>query len=99
MGVALYTAESTARCGRQGQVQSSDGNLDLTLSTPKGLGGKDIEGTTNSEKNRQSTLSHAQSPQRFSVDITGNLFFCTQFSNSYTQSYTHIHSLCSRLDR
>lgn len=50
MGLALYTAESTARGGRQGHVKSSDGNLEVDLSTPKGLGGKDIAGTTNPEQ-------------------------------------------------
>lgn len=50
MGLALYTAESTARGGRQGHVKSSDGNLEVDLSTPKGLGGKEVEGTTNPEQ-------------------------------------------------
>lgn len=50
MGLALYTAESTARGGRQGHVKSSDGNLEVDLSTPKGLGGKDVAGTTNPEQ-------------------------------------------------
>lgn len=39
MGIALYTASSTASGGRQGSVKSSDGTLDLALSLPKGLGG------------------------------------------------------------
>ena len=50
MRLALYTAESTARGGRQGHVKSSDGNLEVDLSTPKGLGGKEVEGTTNPEQ-------------------------------------------------
>lgn len=50
MGLALYTASSKASGGRQGQVQSSDGTLDLNLSIPKGLGGKEVEGTTNPEQ-------------------------------------------------
>jgi Ohr subfamily peroxiredoxin len=35
----LYTAEVTAVGGRQGRVHSSDGALNLELSTPKELGG------------------------------------------------------------
>ena len=35
----LYTAEVTARGGREGAVRSSDGVLSLKLVTPKGLGG------------------------------------------------------------
>lgn len=50
MGVALYTAESTATGGRQGHVKSSDGNLEVNLSMPKGLGGKEVEGSTNPEQ-------------------------------------------------
>ncbi|MFD1173020.1 organic hydroperoxide resistance protein [Oceanobacillus picturae] len=50
MGVALYTASSTAAGGRQGTVKSSDGTLDLALSLPKGLGGNEKEGTTNPEQ-------------------------------------------------
>lgn len=50
MGLALYTAESTARGGRQGHVKSSDGNLEVDLATPKGLGGKDVKGATNPEQ-------------------------------------------------
>ncbi|WP_161878299.1 organic hydroperoxide resistance protein [Alkalibacterium sp. MB6] len=50
MGLALYTASSKATGGRQGNVKSSDGTLDLDLSIPKGLGGKEVEGTTNPEQ-------------------------------------------------
>ncbi|MDZ7836150.1 MAG: hypothetical protein U5K84_13305 [Alkalibacterium sp.] len=51
MGVSLYTAESTAKGGRKGHVRSHQtGNLDIGLSMPKGLGGKEIEGTTNPEQ-------------------------------------------------
>ncbi|WP_017471520.1 organic hydroperoxide resistance protein [Amphibacillus jilinensis] len=50
MGIALYTASSTASGGRQGSVKSFDGTLDLALSLPKGLGGNEKEGTTNPEQ-------------------------------------------------
>ncbi|NAO99773.1 Ohr family peroxiredoxin [Halomonas sp. MG34] len=50
MGLALYTASSTAAGGRQGTVKSSNGTLDLALSLPKGLGGNEKEGTTNPEQ-------------------------------------------------
>ncbi len=36
---ALYTATATATGGRAGTAKSSDGVLDLALSTPKELGG------------------------------------------------------------
>ena len=35
----LYTAEATARGGREGRVRSSDGALNLELAIPKELGG------------------------------------------------------------
>jgi Ohr subfamily peroxiredoxin len=35
----LYTAQATARGGREGEVVSDDGVLDLTLALPKELGG------------------------------------------------------------
>jgi osmotically inducible protein OsmC len=41
----LYTAEATAKGGREGGVRSSDGTLDLTVSMPKGLGGAGAAGT------------------------------------------------------
>jgi Ohr subfamily peroxiredoxin len=41
----LYTAVATTRGGRQGRVESSDGNLDLPLSVPKELGGEGGKGT------------------------------------------------------
>ena len=40
-----YTAKATATGGREGVAKSDDGRLDLTLSTPKGLGGDDGKGT------------------------------------------------------
>ncbi|MGI2142783.1 organic hydroperoxide resistance protein [Shewanella frigidimarina] len=40
-----YTAKVTATGGREGVAKSNDGRLDLTLSTPKGLGGDDGQGT------------------------------------------------------
>ena len=35
----LYTAEVTAKNGRNGHVRSSDGSVDLNLSAPAALGG------------------------------------------------------------
>jgi Ohr subfamily peroxiredoxin len=35
----LYTAEATAKGGRDGHVRSADGTVDLALVTPKELGG------------------------------------------------------------
>jgi len=46
----LYTASATASGGRDGSARSSDGVLDLALSTPKGLGGPGTEGATNPEQ-------------------------------------------------
>ena len=40
-----YTAKATATGGREGSAKSDDGRLNLTLSTPKGLGGDDGQGT------------------------------------------------------
>ncbi len=42
---AIYTAEVTAKGGREGHVKSSDGILDLTLKVPKSMGGPGGEGT------------------------------------------------------
>lgn len=42
---ALYTATATATGGRTGTAKSSDGVLDLALSTPKELGGAGGAGT------------------------------------------------------
>jgi osmotically inducible protein OsmC len=42
---ALYTATATATGGRAGTAKSSDGVLDLALSTPKELGGAGGNGT------------------------------------------------------
>ncbi len=42
----LYTAVATATDGgRNGHTRTDDGKLDLQLSTPKGMGGDDGEGT------------------------------------------------------
>lgn len=41
----LYTAEATARGGREGRVATSDGTLDLSLAVPKELGGPGGPGT------------------------------------------------------
>ena len=41
---------ATAEGGREGRVASSDGNLDLQLTLPKGLGGPETPGTTNPEQ-------------------------------------------------
>jgi len=40
-----YTAKATANGGREGNAKSDDGRLEVTLSTPKGLGGDDGQGT------------------------------------------------------
>ena len=42
---ALYTATATATGGRAGTAKSSDGKLDVSLSTPKELGGAGGDGT------------------------------------------------------
>ncbi|SJL84415.1 organic hydroperoxide resistance protein [Vibrio palustris] len=41
----LYRAEATATGGREGSAKTTDGKLDLTLSTPKELGGAGGAGT------------------------------------------------------
>lgn len=41
----LYTAEATATGGREGQVSTSDGRLDLSLALPNELGGPGGPGT------------------------------------------------------
>jgi Ohr subfamily peroxiredoxin len=41
----LYTAEATVSGGRTGTAKSSDGNLDVTLATPKEMGGEGGTGT------------------------------------------------------
>lgn len=41
----LYRAEAVSMGGREGSSLSSDGVLDLKLSTPKGLGGSGGDGT------------------------------------------------------
>lgn len=41
----LYTAHATATGGREGQARSSDGVLDLKLTTSKALGGNGAVGT------------------------------------------------------
>jgi osmotically inducible protein OsmC len=41
----LYTAHATATGGREGSAKSSDGALDVRLSTPKELGGAGGPGT------------------------------------------------------
>ena len=42
---ALYTAQATSTGGRTGTTKSSDGRIELQLSTPKTLGGDDGPGT------------------------------------------------------
>ena len=42
---ALYTAHATSTGGREGTSKSSDGVLDLRLTTPKELGGNGAVGT------------------------------------------------------
>lgn len=46
---ARYTAVVTARSGRGGRVRSADGNLDLELSIPEGVGGSGGTGTNPEE--------------------------------------------------
>jgi osmotically inducible protein OsmC len=41
----LYTAIATAKGGREGGAKTSDGKLDLALSTPKEMGGSGGPGT------------------------------------------------------
>ena len=41
----LYSASATTSGGRDGHVDSSDGELDLDLTMPEGLGGKGGSGT------------------------------------------------------
>ena len=41
----VYTGTATATGGREGTAKSSDGSLDVTLSTPKALGGAGGSGT------------------------------------------------------
>jgi osmotically inducible protein OsmC len=45
-----YTATCTSVGGRIGSSKSSDGNIDIKLTTPKGLGGPETPGTTNPEQ-------------------------------------------------
>ncbi len=45
----LYTATATARGGRNGHTQSSDGQVSVDLSVPKVLGGPGKPGTTTPE--------------------------------------------------
>lgn len=42
---ALYTATVSAKGGREGRIVSSDGQLDLNIEMPKGLGGNGGDGT------------------------------------------------------
>jgi Ohr subfamily peroxiredoxin len=46
----LYTATATARGGREGEVVSDDGVLDLVLGRPKELGGPGDDDATNPEQ-------------------------------------------------
>src|SRR5437773_2371014 len=41
----LYTATATATAGRDGTAKSDDGNLEVHLAVPKGLGGPGTAGT------------------------------------------------------
>ena len=45
-----YTASATSEGGRNGQVKSSDGTLNLQTTEPKELGGAGEEGRTNPEQ-------------------------------------------------
>ncbi len=46
----LYTAKVMVSGGRDGHIQSDDGNLELNLSLPKSLGGAGKAGATNPEQ-------------------------------------------------
>ncbi|MDJ0388669.1 organic hydroperoxide resistance protein [Roseomonas sp. E05] len=48
--MALYTGTATAKGGRNGHVESSDGLLKFDLSIPKAMGGPGKEGATNPEQ-------------------------------------------------
>jgi Ohr subfamily peroxiredoxin len=45
----LYTATATAKGGRNGHTQSSDGQVSVDLSVPKAMGGPGKPGTTTPE--------------------------------------------------
>lgn len=45
-----YTASATSNGGRQGQVKSSDGVIDLSTTEPKEIGGSGEDGKTNPEQ-------------------------------------------------
>lgn len=45
-----YTASATSEGGRHGQVKSSDGNVNVSTTEPKELGGSGEEGKTNPEQ-------------------------------------------------
>ena len=47
---ALYTAEATAEGGRDGRARSSDGALDVQLTSPPEMGGRDGGAGTNPEQ-------------------------------------------------
>ena len=46
----LYTATATSHGGRNGQVESDDGTINMKLSMPKALGGAEEKGATNPEQ-------------------------------------------------
>jgi len=46
----LYTATATAKAGRNGHVETSDGLLKLDLSVPKSMGGPGNPGASNPEQ-------------------------------------------------
>jgi Ohr subfamily peroxiredoxin len=46
----LYTAHATAKAGRNGHAETSDGLLKLDLSVPKEMGGEGKPGATNPEQ-------------------------------------------------
>jgi Ohr subfamily peroxiredoxin len=46
----LYTATATTQGGRNGNVRSDDGTLNLGLTMPKALGGPETKGATNPEQ-------------------------------------------------
>ncbi len=54
----LYATKVTATGGRDGHVAADDGSLDLTLTTPKELGGRTGRATTRNNSSQQ-LMQHA----------------------------------------
>lgn len=52
----IYTGTATATGGREGTATSSDGNLSVTLSTPKALGEQEERAQTQNKCSQLATL-------------------------------------------